>query len=291
MNKICKICLQCKTIFYIKPYENKRGGGKYCSLKCSHKAQVKKIKTYCKTCGAVFFVKLSKIKKGWGKFCKRECYDIWQKKYRNGSNNSNWRGGDIKILCNQCNKEKYITISLKRKSHNFCSHKCYSLWRSINIRNNKVHNWNGGKLIVCKQCGKIKKRNKAYKVGKNGNFCSRSCSSTYSVSHIKTKNTSIEIKIEKELIKRNINYQKQVPLENITVVDFLIDNNIVIYADGDYFHNLPGRQSKDLNQNFILEFKGYKVFRFWEHEINKSVKVCINKVERYVNEKKTIRGR
>lgn len=46
----------------------------------------------------------------------------------------------------------------------------------------------------------------------------------YQINHPnrKFKDTEIELKIEKELIKRNINYQKQVPLCNIAIVDFYL---------------------------------------------------------------------
>ena len=47
--------------------------------------------------------------------------------------------------------------------------------------------------------------------------------------------TGIELKIEAELIKRNIVFQKQVPLCKIARVDFYLpEYHIVIQADGDY---------------------------------------------------------
>lgn len=95
---------------------------------------------------------------------------------------------------------------------------------------------------------------------------------------IKRKDTSIEIAIERELIKQHIPYMKQVPLEGITVVDFLLPNRIVIYCDGNYWHNKLNIKNRDLNQDFILTFKGYKVFRFWEKDIKKSAKRCIKKI-------------
>lgn len=100
------------------------------------------------------------------------------------------------------------------------------------------------------------------------------------------KNTSIEIKIETELKRLGINYQKQIPLCKIAVVDFLLKEiNTVIQADGCYWHGCPEhfpsntrRQEADKNQDTILGLNGYKVVRFWEHEINKSVEECIDKV-------------
>lgn len=93
------------------------------------------------------------------------------------------------------------------------------------------------------------------------------------------RDTKIELAIEAELIKRNINYQKQVPLCKIAIVDFYLpEYRIVIQADGDYWHNLPDRKERDSQQDAVLTFNGFNVHRFWEHEINESVAKCINKI-------------
>jgi DNA mismatch endonuclease (patch repair protein) len=100
-----------------------------------------------------------------------------------------------------------------------------------------------------------------------------------------TKNTSIEIKIENELIKRGINYQKQVPLCKIARVDFYLPEfRIVIQADGCYWHGCPVHcqnkgikcKEKDDRQDGVLTFNGFNVYRFWEHDINKSASDCID---------------
>jgi len=95
----------------------------------------------------------------------------------------------------------------------------------------------------------------------------------------KFKDTDIELKIEAELQRQNINYQKQVPLCRVAIVDFYLpEYRIVIQCDGDYWHNRPGIKEKDERQDKILTFNGFNVYRFWEHEINNSVDRCINRV-------------
>lgn len=102
----------------------------------------------------------------------------------------------------------------------------------------------------------------------------------------KFKNTSIELKIENELKERGIVYIPQVSLCNIAIVDFLLpDLNTVIQCDGCYWHGCPlhfpnnnKRKERDNFQDKILSLSGYKVYRFWGHEINKSVKECIDKI-------------
>ena len=70
---------------------------------------------------------------------------------------------------------------------------------------------------------------------------------------------------------------------NITVADFYLPEfNLVIYTDGDYWHNLSLVKNRDEEQNIILRQNGYQVLRFWEHEINRSVGECVNKVKEYI---------
>lgn len=94
------------------------------------------------------------------------------------------------------------------------------------------------------------------------------------------KDTKIELKMEEELKRRNINYEKQIPLCKIAIVDFYLpEHKIIIQCDGDYWHNLSEHKSKDKNQDKVLQENGFNVYRFWEHEINENVKMCVNKIK------------
>lgn len=65
-----------------------------------------------------------------------------------------------------------------------------------------------------------------------------------------------------------VSYLQNHPLDKIANVDFYIPHKkLVIECDGDYWHNLPGVQENDRRKTLQLEAKGYKVLRFWEHEI------------------------
>ena len=123
------------------------------------------------------------------------------------------------------------------------------------------------------------------------------------------KNTKIEILLQNELIGRKVVFELGHELLDRTVPDAFIEPNICVYSDGCYFHfclthkqgnfdkeghlrQTPHaiannkRPESDRNTNEKLEKCGYKVFRFWEHEIKKDVKACVDQIESYINEEK-----
>lgn len=96
------------------------------------------------------------------------------------------------------------------------------------------------------------------------------------------KKTSIELKLENEFKKRDIEFTQQVVILNKYRVDFLIEDFIIIEADGDYWHNLPYIKEKDKKRDKVMIENGFTIFRFWEHEINDDVSKCVDKIiEKY----------
>ena len=103
----------------------------------------------------------------------------------------------------------------------------------------------------------------------------------------KFSNTKIEQKIAKELNKRGIYYQQNIGLCNIANVDFYLpEYRTVIECDGCYYHGCLVHhpdcyrevKERDRKKTELLMFHGFNVYRFWEHEINKSAKNCINTI-------------
>ena len=63
-------------------------------------------------------------------------------------------------------------------------------------------------------------------------------------------------------------------------MDFLIPNkNLVIECDGDYWHNRLCVQEKDKIRDNTLTQNGYTVIRLWEHEINKELPKCFERIK------------
>lgn len=106
------------------------------------------------------------------------------------------------------------------------------------------------------------------------------------------KDTKIELLMEKELIKRNILFEKQFIVDKKFVCDFAIPNfKIIIECDGDYWHGNPKiyaenklneTQKKKINfdkyKNMYLNSKGWKVFRFYETDILRNVENCVEQI-------------
>lgn len=103
------------------------------------------------------------------------------------------------------------------------------------------------------------------------------------------KDTSIEIAMQNELKQRNIPFITHKPI--FGQPDIFIKPNICIFCDGDYWHSNPNRFpqpinehqknsiKRDLTVNNFLRNIGYKVFRYWESEINANVEGCVDEIE------------
>lgn len=98
-----------------------------------------------------------------------------------------------------------------------------------------------------------------------------------------TKDSSIELKMQDALKGAKIDFVTHHPfyLKGFgTQIDIaVLDRKIAIYCDGDYWHNLPNYKQRDRKVNKILKEQGWVVLRFWEHEINENVNLCVAKVK------------
>lgn len=118
---------------------------------------------------------------------------------------------------------------------------------------------------------------------------------------IKAKDTKPELKIRKVLWSLGYRYRKNVkslPGKPDIVFSRL---RLVIFIDGEFWHGFNWSIKKDRissNREFWipkierniqrdkeidckLSESGWRVLRFWEHEINKDIEACIGKIEAY----------
>ena len=92
------------------------------------------------------------------------------------------------------------------------------------------------------------------------------------------KDTSIEVALQNELIKKGIVFEKHKSILGITQPDAFIEPNICIYADGDYWHSRPEVAMRDERINEALQ-KNFLVLRYSEKEINANVEGCVDEIE------------
>ena len=99
--------------------------------------------------------------------------------------------------------------------------------------------------------------------------------SQISSTRVKFVNTSIELKMKQLLNDLGVHYIFQKGIKGVTRVDFYIpSSNLIIECDGCYWHGCPEHHPKNTDRYLSTQLKtlklqelGYKVIRFWEHEI------------------------
>ena len=173
--KIKRICKQCGKGFETTPSQIKKGGGKFCSQKCLSEWKSEhikgknnpawqggEIKQICQTCGCEFTVTPSIIKIGKGKFCSQKCWGIWSSEHRCGENATNWKGGEVKRICEVCGKKFEVKPYMVKRGHGkYCSTKCSRKYRKIPKHHTKPE------LIFEQIC---KKNNLPFKYTGDGSF-------------------------------------------------------------------------------------------------------------------------
>lgn len=120
------------------------------------------------------------------------------------------------------------------------------------------------------------------------------------MSKVKSKNTSLELKLRKELWNRELRYRIHYPIKGKPDVVFP-KQKIAVFIDGDFWHGYNWKKLKnnlkndfwknkiknnikrDKKTNKILKEEGWKVIRFWGHDIHKNLKECIEKIQKELN--------
>lgn len=119
---------------------------------------------------------------------------------------------------------------------------------------------------------------------------------------IKAKNTTPEIILRKALWNEGIRYRK----ENKGIIgnpDIVIKKyRLAIFIDGEFWHGFNWKEKKekiksnreywikkiekniarDKLNNQLLKEQNWIVLRFWEHEIKRDLKKCVEKVKKVI---------
>jgi very-short-patch-repair endonuclease len=188
-------------------------------------------------------------------------------------------------FCEECSKGFYVTFKRINKAR-FCSMNCYHTNRRKNnpligfkhseiskehYRNKiftKTHRENlsrAAKNRIVSDKTKEKIRKNTIKQHLNGLF--------------PQTNTIIERMMEKEMIAQGILFKHPFPFGRF-VCDFAIPEcKLIVECDGDYWHNREDIKKKDKAKNTYLKVSGWRILRFWEHEIKADVVKCVNTIK------------
>ena len=123
---------------------------------------------------------------------------------------------------------------------------------------------------------------------------------SYNMSRVKNKNTTIEVRLESELLRRGlggfVRNHKDIPGKP----DFAyVARKIAVFCDGDFWHGynwgeakeeihsnqefwiskIEKNMARDARVNELLAELGWKVLRFWGHDLKKDLGRCADRVE------------
>ena len=94
--------------------------------------------------------------------------------------------------------------------------------------------------------------------------------------------TSIERLLLAEFERRDIPIQREVRL--LGTPDIQVEGtNLLVFADGDHWHNYPDGTAYDHEITLELSDRGFTVFRFWGREIRQDPSGCVDKVVEVMN--------
>ncbi len=114
------------------------------------------------------------------------------------------------------------------------------------------------------------------------------------MSAIRSENTKPEMLLRKALWARNLRFRVYYGKEKIDIA--FPSKKVAIFVDGCFWHGCPFHShipksnkeywlpklkkniERDQNKNQRLEAEGWKVLRFWEHEIQDKIKI-IEKIQ------------
>lgn len=122
------------------------------------------------------------------------------------------------------------------------------------------------------------------------------------MSKIRGKNTKPELAFRKALYNANVRYRVNVKSLPGRPDIANVSKRFVVFIDGEFWHGFRWAEKKrsiksnrgfwipkiernmqrDKENNHKLESMGFKVFRFWEQEINKNLEGCLNQVLEYI---------
>ena len=299
---ITKTCPSCNKEFTVLKSKNR----KYCCKQCQHDKFEKYTKYNCDVCGKEFTLRKSRLQKllsGKQKSltCSIECASVNK---HTGTN----------IICDNCGKEFYRRQDHidRNSAHSFCCNECqYEFSRKISREIRK-----------CEICGESFE----CKISSNQNCCNQNCFAKWQQEHLISDTSDCEnefdpmlpngriliqmleqrqcdwvetepqLKVNSLLDELGINYQREKSYTYYAVDNYLIEYNLIIEVQGDYWHcnpilyplNINKTQLKKIScdkrkKTYILKYYNINILYLWESDIIHSIDKCKALIQAYIN--------
>ncbi len=214
--------------------------------------------------------------------------------FNKGKRKNEWEvAKTYKKICPVCKKK----IEAKRNNQIYCNIVCYSLSdklrecakKSVMIKNNAIKKYHKGHMHSETTKARIRNNPNRYSFssGKDNPGRNKSKETILKIKEkrlhqkVLKKDTKPEVIMQDLLKNLGINFIKHKPIVNIKhkyQCDIFISPNIIIECDGDYYHNYPDGREIDKIRTKELQKEGFKILRFWEHQIHNDLDFCKNKI-------------
>lgn len=296
-----KVCSQCGEEFsYMK--SNSR---KYCSKKCANLAKRTGHDIVCDNCGKPFYRRQYHIDRQQHNEQHNFCCPACQKEYLHKQT------FEIRV-CEVCGEEFEAS---KLSTQRFCSEGCQHQWQTTNV--GELNPKFTSILTPCTYCGKPHYV-KPYKFDEQDNFfCSKKCrqkwyAEVYSqreewreesrqriLKQLQNGDFDTETipqqKVNEILCNLKINYRREEPFVYYAVDNYLLDYNLIVEVQGDYWHanplkftsSLTNVQYRRINRDkakhsFLKNKYNIEVLYLWETDIIKHPDKCALLIQKYV---------
>ena len=179
------------------------------------------------------------------------------------------------VVCKWCQKPFLVAANRIGRAV-FCARPCMSAWRkTVTGENHWLYTL---ETRNCQWCQKEFKAKPAKIKAGEAIFCGRRCmgSSTSFAQGQHKGPTSIERKLSECLTAKGIVFVTQHQIGPWCVDAFVPSLNLVIEADGDYWHSLPNVVVRDKKKTGYLRKAGYTVARLTETQINQDVNAAVS---------------
>jgi len=235
--------------------------------------------------------------------------EYWKKIYK-GENNPNWKKPWIVKICHVCGKE----FKTKQINKVYCSKECFRKGHSLKLRGENHFNY--GKHLSEKTREKISRsvkvwwdsltekekreiltrleegfqRSKEYRKMRGWHLPEtiEKIRKKRLFQVIPVEDTLPEKILQKALKDDNLSFETHYPILGQPDIAFP-SKGVVVFVDGCYWHSCPicydyetrkGVRGYDKYVTNALCKQGWKVLRFWEHEIMEDVSKCVEAIKK-----------